>query len=275
MLPVRFSFQGKELKGIHAIDYKMDVVFPGEIPPLDGFQSRYDIAYRINIPYQRPELGYFKRRNERWDKVKLVNYTDQPVTPINRLKKEIKPTRRSLSQRVRHRFDKWRYPVQQIDQFDERADRLWERCKSDFGLAIVRDARYLNWRYVDCPDVSYLKIGVFSPSGAELNGWAVLRLDGIHPQTACLVDWLVPNAETGIAEILRRNVEHSTRLGGAQFLEVCFPEGSVPDRLFRAHGYQPAPAPATLMVHVFNPDRVATDTLQKTWYYTLGDSEMY
>jgi GNAT superfamily N-acetyltransferase len=41
--------------------------------------------------------------------------------------------------------------VERIERFAEDADELWARTRDQYRFALVRDSRYLNWRYVDCP----------------------------------------------------------------------------------------------------------------------------
>ncbi len=48
-----------------------------------------------------------------------------------------------------------RLPVEEIDRFDEGVDALFERCCPSLGLMVERTAPYLNWKYVDGPNVDY------------------------------------------------------------------------------------------------------------------------
>jgi GNAT superfamily N-acetyltransferase len=42
--------------------------------------------------------------------------------------------------------------VREVANFDDAATDLWERVRSSYRVAQVRDAAYLNWRYVENPD---------------------------------------------------------------------------------------------------------------------------
>lgn len=63
------------------------------------------------------------------------------------------------------------HDVVTISRFDERADALWEKVSAGHRVAQIRDARYLNWRYVDNPD-AYTAFGL--ERGGELTGIVVL-----------------------------------------------------------------------------------------------------
>lgn len=51
-----------------------------------------------------------------------------------------------------------RLVVRTLDRFDERHDRLWDAASRDLTTAVVRDASYLNWKYVDQPAQDVVRI---------------------------------------------------------------------------------------------------------------------
>ncbi len=54
------------------------------------------------------------------------------------------------------------YPlrIERLRRFDERHTSLWEQFSRDVGVAVERDAQYLNWRLVDKPEVEYVNYEV-------------------------------------------------------------------------------------------------------------------
>jgi hypothetical protein len=67
----------------------------------------------------------------------------------------------TLRQRWRH----WRgrqaarpLQVREVERFGAPHDRLWERVKSGYRVAVVRDASYLNWKYVEQPGQNFLRL---------------------------------------------------------------------------------------------------------------------
>ncbi len=50
--------------------------------------------------------------------------------------------------------------VRELDGFDFRHDRLWESVSSSYGCAAVRNASYLNWKYVAQPNQSFVRLEV-------------------------------------------------------------------------------------------------------------------
>jgi FkbH-like protein len=71
--------------------------------------------------------------------------------------------------------------VNEIDQFSERHDELWEEVKSDYKCAVVRDASYLNWKYIDQPGQTFRRFEM--KQGSKVVGTAVLMFRDTGPHT--------------------------------------------------------------------------------------------
>ncbi|MFH0861119.1 MAG: GNAT family N-acetyltransferase [Candidatus Altiarchaeota archaeon] len=61
-----------------------------------------------------------------------------------------------------------------IDKFGDDFDNLWDSCRKDYKIAVVRNKNYLNWRYIQRPDWKYFPFGVYK--GKTLGGYTVLKL---------------------------------------------------------------------------------------------------
>ncbi|MEI6787783.1 MAG: GNAT family N-acetyltransferase [bacterium] len=66
--------------------------------------------------------------------------------------------------------------VSRLDQFDYRFDLFWLRIRDDYPNMIVRDAAYLNWRYVDAPGNHYERILIENKSSGIIEGFAILGM---------------------------------------------------------------------------------------------------
>jgi predicted N-acetyltransferase YhbS len=60
----------------------------------------------------------------------------------------------------------------QVSCFDRGIDRIWNEVSKDYGIILVRDHRYLNWRYFARPDTKYCVI--IAKKDGEIQGYAVL-----------------------------------------------------------------------------------------------------
>ncbi len=61
----------------------------------------------------------------------------------------------------------------EVDRFGSEVDDLWQRTRGDYPVIFPRDARFLNWRFVDCPEPSYRRF-VAERDGRTV-GYVVLR----------------------------------------------------------------------------------------------------
>jgi radical SAM superfamily enzyme YgiQ (UPF0313 family) len=274
-LPTFFNYDGEKILNTQIIDsmvapdYQKALKKPGLFAKCvihggDTFGQRYHFAY-----------GFPNKVHYRLGTTQHVKYTYEKIRNINKLVKNIEVQKSGLMDKFRNKMDKLNYTVAQIDRFDERADALWERCKEDLPLAIIRNAEYLNWRYIDCPDVNYLCIGVYHKKSGYLLGWAVLRLNWMTDDATGLVDWLVPREDKKVAEILRRNLEHSAKVGGTKTVEAWFPPYSDEYQWLLDNGYHEEKTKSVLVAHIFKPDLIDYEFINTKWYYTMGDSDVY
>lgn len=67
--------------------------------------------------------------------------------------------------------------IVEIKYFDERFDRLWEKCARDHTVIQVRDSRWLNWRFFQCPYLSYRVLAAINND--EALGFIVLRHESV------------------------------------------------------------------------------------------------
>ncbi|MEI6563576.1 MAG: GNAT family N-acetyltransferase [bacterium] len=66
--------------------------------------------------------------------------------------------------------------VSRLDRFDSWLDLFWLRIRDDYPNMVVRDAAYLNWRYVDAPGNRYERIVISNKSSGVIEGFAVLSI---------------------------------------------------------------------------------------------------
>jgi GNAT superfamily N-acetyltransferase len=91
--------------------------------------------------------------------------------------------------------------ITKVPSFDERVEDLWKRVSNDYEIIVIRDKKYLNWRYVDLPDVDY-KIFLAEREG-QVQGYAVLKCENQQGLTFGRIhDLVVPAGQEKIARAL-------------------------------------------------------------------------
>lgn len=81
--------------------------------------------------------------------------------------------------------------VREVAGFDDAFDRLWRRAAGRYRFALIREARFLNWRFADTPKRSYWRFACAPFMSPELSGYLVFAA---HNELAWLVDWHLPGS---------------------------------------------------------------------------------
>ena len=96
--------------------------------------------------------------------------------------------------------------VEQIERFDAGQDELYESLKNEFPCMLIKDSRYLNWRYADCEDVDYRILQATAEGKAR--GYLVLRTEAsLVPDSATIGDLLnVINFASGNNSLIEASI---------------------------------------------------------------------
>jgi len=162
--------------------------------------------------------------------------------------------------------------VRMIQRFDDTFTTLWEELAPKFGLAVRRDAPYLNWKYVSAPHVRY-QIAALRRNDRNV-GYAVYR-HIVEPRgrVTLLVDFLTdPADESGIATLLRW-VDREARQADSDKIRTFAMHAGF-RRVLRKSGYFVVKSTMEFVVKV-NGVHVDPAFYEHTddWHITLGDSD--
>jgi GNAT superfamily N-acetyltransferase len=161
--------------------------------------------------------------------------------------------------------------MNEVTQFDGRADVIWERASPAYPVLCRRDQHYLNWRFARFPDPERYRRFLFM-RGDEPVGYAVLRIGEHHGLRAgFLVDFLCPPRWTYAL------VARCLRFFRRQRVQIvyCLHHNPVAGAAFTALGFVRRPSMWPLMVHGRNlpPDAQALLRDGRNWFITAGDSD--
>jgi hypothetical protein len=163
--------------------------------------------------------------------------------------------------------------IARVPRCDERFDRLWRRVAPELGAAVVRDRRFLNWRYVDIPGRRYT-IAAAEREG-ELQGYVVYyarRRDGVA--YGHVIDLLVTRAAPACRDaLLAYAVRDLKRLDVDVITSYAAPHDTFLRTGLRRAGFPVARrGPAVLAI-----DRAigAPRAIEPAdWFLTRGDSDL-
>jgi len=178
--------------------------------------------------------------------------------------------------------DKHNFALHVLDGFDERFDDFWARVKDKYPIMVIRDRRYLAWRFAGISGRHY-RILVVQVKG-EVIGYTVLRCANIREIPAGLVmDLLVeagPRGEAAGARLMAEawryfRAENMWLAGG-----LMLPQ-SAEYHIMRRAGYLPCPdrfAPSLFRFAFRLYDKrpaIVPRLSPEHWFVTMADYEAY
>jgi hypothetical protein len=168
------------------------------------------------------------------------------------------------------------FSFREINEFDKRFDDLWERCIRE-RIMVIRNQRYLQWRYAQCPTGRYRIIV------AERDG----RLEAclvIQPRTrkgavrVQIVDFF--SSEEGIGALLPLLKTVTRWLKGTSVVSInCWmPQHSPYYPIFKKCDFRDRVSNNYLITKYSgqpdkNPSLAEALPNEKNWFYTQGDSD--
>ena len=163
--------------------------------------------------------------------------------------------------------------IEPLRHFDRRFDEFWARVAPGFGLAVRRDAAYLNWKFIEPPHVRYSVVAL--KRDETVGGYAVYRhVQEPMSRVTLLVDFLADPADTGGMMTLLRWVDREARAADSDKIRAYATHGGY-RKTMRASGYFQVKSGMELMVKL-NPEgggAAATAGDPDLWHVTLGDSD--
>lgn len=88
--------------------------------------------------------------------------------------------------------------IRSIKSFDNRFNSFWEAASTNYGIAIVRNAEYLNWRY---SNNRYFKYHVLVAEKKDrLLGYIILGTSQLHKRVGMILDLLTLKDDGSIAQ---------------------------------------------------------------------------
>lgn len=145
-----------------------------------------------------------------------------------------------------------------LDWHSPQLDQLWMRLASQYRLTLIRDGRYLCWRYAEHPVHAYRLIGLYLIN--RLIGWAVIREDR---DRLLIVDLLIPRRWLG------PSLHALNKLAGERTIQIWLPRGW---REVARGDQHTIPVVTTNMIWGLGFD---TAEVRDSLYYTMGDVDIF
>ena len=167
--------------------------------------------------------------------------------------------------------------IQRIDRFDKRFDQFWRRMSNELTCSVVRDADFMNWKFVDQPGQDFLRLG-FSYNGELLASAVIAFLEPNEVYSyrrAFIVDLLleridVPASLQVLHEIIKTCRE---RHADAVIVDIVDPFA---ESLLQQFGFLPRPPQRSLLLSRgdLSPNESGMITRHDQWFLTRADSDI-
>lgn len=163
------------------------------------------------------------------------------------------------------------YLVDRVSQVDGSWSRLFQRVAPEMGLLVARDARWLEWRYLQCPDIRYTLVGAWH--WGRLVGWGVFRR---RDDTLVWGDALfLPRHRQAASAVLRKALEQPENAGVTR-IEAWF--SSHPGwwlEEIAELGFDNSPEPNGLSLMALPEAEPEAAVRLARMYYTMGDGDLF
>lgn len=181
------------------------------------------------------------------------------ANPLLRMRDFVKPSLRGP-----------RASIVEVDCFGREMDELWERTRRDYPVIFPRDARFLNWRFVDCPEPRYRRF--VAKRGGRVVGYVVLRrAESVELPHGIIVDLY---ASRGDVQTIDELVRHSLAFFGDSVSAVdCGTSVAEFEAVLRTHGF--------FKTRAHHPTCICRDSalggrlahLRNDWFFSKGDHD--
>jgi len=192
LMPLGMKVGAETFPGAQSVDtfthdeYRRLGIFTALAERVYSLAGEHGISVLYGFPSVAAYEGFVKKLG--WIKVTSVEKMNKPLDITSLVLFIVDAVRQKrpipLSSLLLGPFRSWcrirrllsRFPgasVTRIGRFGKEADDLWTEIASEISIRVVKDAKYLNWRYIDKPGNSY---NVFRVSWHERNlGYIVVE----------------------------------------------------------------------------------------------------
>lgn len=285
ILPLRMKLKNEIIMGSLSLDtmthpnYRHQGIFTTLANRTYEDASTNDIRITYGIPNNQSYPGFIK--NLQWFNICTVPRLVKVIDWGKLLKRRFKIPA-SVGSLLGYAFEigikrtlpsqKAHIETKQISSFDHCIDEFWLKASILKSLMVVKDMKYLNWRYVNKPGHDY-KIFI-AERQEEILGYIVLKLrrdDLIH---GFIVDLLaLPNGDTFAQALIIRAIKYF-REEGAIIVSCWMLESTPYYRTLRKAGFMRRPSGIRLCARI-NSSRLSKEFVAdpNNWYFVRGDED--
>ncbi len=163
-----------------------------------------------------------------------------------------------------------------INQFDERFDRLWEKASKGYGAIQQRDSIFLNWRFFKCPYLTYQVLAAVK--GDEILGYIIIRVgDSNKIKEGHVVDLFTERTDRLVLKTLMRAGIQVLNNNGCEVIKMTISsqERILNDFLLQCY-FSPSVNNKRTGILINNMDKSLNPIIKEPgkWFLTKADSDI-
>jgi GNAT superfamily N-acetyltransferase len=280
-LPVRLQLEGRERPALISLNTATDPAFQRQGIFTKLAEQLYseatpDFALVYGFPNERSSHGLFDRLD--WTnlgRVPLVARLLRTPPQLRAVSGAVAPLLGLLAVRDAAFSKKTAsLRVEPLSSFGAWTDRLWQANAAELGVCVIRDAAFLQWRFVDAPR-TYLRWALMHAAKPDPVGFAV---SAVRDWNDTSVVWLMelqvqPNVRLGADSLLAAVLEDARHRGALAVCCVRTARAPYRGALARA-GFVPLPrgsAPKLVLGVRALGEAGTTAFSAKAWYLSGAD----
>lgn len=153
--------------------------------------------------------------------------------------------------------------------FDERFDGFWDRVSDRYGIIVVRNTRYLRWRYLEKPEADY-KVLVAENDG-RIEGYVVLSIAKSEYQKDGLIIDALANSNHVAQHLVRAALNYFSQ-EGVESIRCRMKENSLWYGIMKQNSL--LPLQSVRLIARINSDQLLKSygSAAEKWYTTMGDT---
>lgn len=198
----------------------------------------------------------------------FFNYMNLEKVIFRRL--ELRPKKRLQFSKFYPRI--FRINAEETNEPDARWDDFFHHVAPHYNLLVTRNAQYIQWRYIDRPDKNYLILTL--RRGASILGWSVFTRNEEN------IEWVDALFDPNYSDYLHcffQMLRDHPISNEARFIVCWFPaRPKWWDQALDSLGFVKETEPRDL--HLTGPlfsDQSYEQILRESFYYTMGDSDLF
>jgi len=171
------------------------------------------------------------------------------------------------------------YEINRIERFGDDVSLLWNKIKENYGVIVPRTKEFLNWRFVDHPELNYI-IYIIKATDEETIGYIILKIYATESETkGHIIDILsIKNVEV-VRQLIKCALIYFAKNEATNiscwmqdnniYADVMKDEGFIRKKVQGSYPY--------FGVRIFNEEDIEVRSIESfpNWHLTMGDCDVF